>query len=116
MNAVLTLTLALALSIASSTAIARSHEAGRASPTAQAQAAGEAGSFTVGEVRKIDRDAQKITLRHGPIVNLEMPEMTMVFRAADPALLEGLKAGDKVRFRATRVDGQYVVTMLEPVK
>lgn len=69
--------------------------------------------LTRGEVRKVDRDLQKITLRHGPIVNLDMPEMTMVFRVPDAALLEGLKSGDKVRFRAEKVDGQFTVTRIE---
>jgi Cu(I)/Ag(I) efflux system periplasmic protein CusF len=116
MNRVPTLALAVLLSIASFTAVARSHEAGNASPTTPGQAAGEAGAFTVGEVRKIDRDAQKVTLRHGPIVNLEMPEMTMVFRAADAAMLNGLKVGDRVRFTADKVNGQFTVTQIVVVK
>lgn len=68
------------------------------------------------EVRRIDRDAGKLTLRHGPIPNLDMPPMTMVFVAKDKALLEGLKAGDKVRFRAVEQQGTYIVTTIEPVR
>lgn len=68
------------------------------------------------EVRRIDRDAGKVTLRHGPIPNLDMPPMTMVFVAKDKALLDGLKAGDKVRFRAVEDRGTYVVTTIEPVR
>ena len=116
MNRVLVLGIAVGLSLASPGAVARSHDAVTASTGTPAQAAGDAGAFTVGEVRKIDRDAQKVTLRHGPIVNLEMPEMTMVFRATDPAMLEGLKVGDRVRFKADKVGGQFTVTQMVVVK
>jgi Cu(I)/Ag(I) efflux system protein CusF len=67
-----------------------------------------------GEVRKIDTDAKKITLRHGDIPNLEMPGMTMVFRVKDPALLGKVKPGDKVRFTADKVDGALTVLSIEP--
>jgi len=67
-----------------------------------------------GEVRKVDKDAGKITLKHGPIKSIDMPPMTMVFRVKDEAMLEGVKAGDKVRFDAQKVSGQYVVIKLEP--
>ena len=66
-----------------------------------------------GEVRKIDKDAGKITLRHGPIKSIDMPPMTMVFRVQDAAMLEGVKAGDKVRFDAQKIGGQYVVIKME---
>jgi Cu/Ag efflux protein CusF len=57
-----------------------------------------------------------MTLRHGPIANLDMPAMTMVFRVADPAMLEQVQPGDKVRFKADRVEGQMTVTAIEPLK
>src|SRR5215813_15226599 len=67
-----------------------------------------------GEVTRIDQSANKITLRHGPIKKLGMDEgMTMVFAAKDPGLLSGVKAGDKVRFDAEKVNGQFTVTKLE---
>ena len=66
-----------------------------------------------GEVRRIDRTAGKLTLRHGPLANLEMPAMTMVFRVKDPAWLAQLKVGDRVRFVAKRVDGNLTVTAIE---
>lgn len=66
-----------------------------------------------GEIRRIDRDAQKITIRHGPIANLNMPPMTMVFQAGNPALLGQIKPGDKVKFSATQERGAYVVTHIE---
>lgn len=67
-----------------------------------------------GEVRKVDREASKVTLKHGPLANLDMPAMTMVFRVSDPAMLEKLKVGDKIRFTADKVGGQYTVTAFEP--
>ena len=69
-----------------------------------------------GEVRKVDLEQGKVTLRHGPLVNLDMPAMTMAFTAADPKLLDGLKQGDKVRFTADKKDGAYIVTGLELMK
>jgi Cu/Ag efflux protein CusF len=73
-------------------------------------------SMAEGEVRKVDKEAKKLTLRHGPIPNLEMPEMTMVFRVTDPKLLDGLEPRQKVRFAAARVEGQLTVTALEVVQ
>lgn len=66
-----------------------------------------------GEVRRVDRVQGRLTLRHGPIEALGMPPMTMVFRVQDPALLEGLQPGDRVRFEAQRIDGAYTVIRLE---
>ena len=69
---------------------------------------------SAGEVRKVDKDARKITLRHGALPELGMPSpMTMVYRVRDPAMLDGIKAGDKVRFRIERIGGNLVVTHLE---
>ena len=69
-----------------------------------------------GEVRKVDLAQGKVTLRHGPLANLDMPAMTMVFTATDKKLLQGLKEGDKVRFTADKKDGSSVVTALEVVR
>ena len=74
----------------------------------------QAAAPTQGEVRKVDKSAGKITLQHGEIRNLDMPPMTMVFTAKDPALLDKVKAGDKVSFGAAKEGGQYVVTAIEP--
>ena len=71
---------------------------------------------TEAEVRKVDLAARKITLKHGEIKNLEMPPMTMVFQVPDPALLGGIKVGDKVRFTADKVNGAYTVLTLQPAK
>nr|WP_297399311.1 copper-binding protein [Hydrogenophaga sp.] len=65
-------------------------------------------------MRKVDTAAGKITLRHGEIKNLDMPPMTMVFQVREPALLARVKAGDKVRFTADKLNGAYTVLSLEP--
>lgn len=70
-------------------------------------------ALSVGEVRKVDKDTGKLTIKHGPLDNLGMPGMTMVFKAQDPAMLDQVKAGDHVRFRAERVNGALTVTRLE---
>nr|WP_297750266.1 copper-binding protein [Hydrogenophaga sp.] len=67
-----------------------------------------------GEVRRVDIRTGKLTLRHGEIKNLDMPPMTMVFQVSDPAMLSAVKVGDKVRFRAEKIDGVYTVTRIEP--
>ncbi len=69
--------------------------------------------MTAGEVRKIDKEQKKITLRHGERRDLEMPPMSMVFNVRDPARLDRVAVGDKVRFRAERVDGVFYVTAIE---
>ncbi|MCX7257437.1 MAG: copper-binding protein [Polaromonas sp.] len=69
-----------------------------------------------GEVKKIDKAAQKITLKHGELKNLDMPGMTMVFTVKDPALLDKVKAGDKVKFSAEDQGGALVVTAIELLK
>lgn len=66
------------------------------------------------EVRKVDTAAGKITLKHGDIPNLDMPAMTMAFQAKDPAQLNGLKTGDKVQFRADKVNGAYLAVDIVP--
>ncbi|CAN7780402.1 MULTISPECIES: copper-binding protein [unclassified Variovorax] len=66
-----------------------------------------------GEVRKVDKDNKKLTLKHGPLKNLDMPGMTMVFQVSDDAMLDKTQAGDKVRFRAEKIDGKITVTKLE---
>ena len=68
------------------------------------------------EVRKVDMDAKKITLKHGEIKNLDMPPMSMVFQVKDPAVLETVKAGDKVQFTAEKINGAYTVITIEPLK
>lgn len=81
------------------------------SQTANAQSA-----MVDGRVTRIDQAAGKITLRHGPIKNLDMEAMSMVFRVQDPAMLKGVKVGDKVRFEADRVNGQITITKMQRAK
>ena len=73
-------------------------------------------ALTDGEVRRVDKEAKKLTIRHGPIANLDMPPMTMVFQVQDPAVLDSVKAGDKIRFQAEKAGGAYTVTKIEPAK
>ena len=73
----------------------------------------QAETLADGEIRRVNKDANKITIKHGPIVNLDMPGMTMVFQVKDPAMLDQVKAGDKVKFAAEKIGGAYVVTRIE---
>ena len=66
-----------------------------------------------GQITKIDQAQGKITLKHGPIKNLDMDAMTMVFAVADPAMLKAVKVGDKVKFEADRVSGRLTVTKMD---
>ena len=88
---------------AAAPAIAQQTQAPQASQSNEA-------TYTEAEVRKVDKPAGKITLKHGEIKNLDMPPMTMVFVVADASMLDKVKAGDKVRFRASGQDGKFTVT------
>ena len=70
-------------------------------------------ALTSGEIKKVDLDSGKLTIQHGPLVNLHMPAMTMSFKAKDPSVLQSLKVGDKVRFAAESTGGALVITTLE---
>lgn len=89
-----------------------------AMPSAQAQPGvqvmqAQTGDMVDGEVRKVDKDGGKITLKHAEIKSLDMPPMTMVFNVKDKALLNDLRVGEKVRFRAVQEQGRYVVIDLK---
>lgn len=71
------------------------------------------GQAAEGEVRRIDKAGGKITIKHGEIKSLDMPPMTMVFRADPPSLLDKVQVGDKVSFEATKVGGTYTVTAID---
>ena len=79
-------------------------------------ASAQTDDFVNGLVTKIDESAGKITIKHGPIKKFDMEPMTMVFRAADPAILKAVKPGDKVRFVPDRVNGQFTITKTEQAK
>jgi Cu/Ag efflux protein CusF len=75
--------------------------------------AAQASVMSEGVVRKIDAANAKITLKHGPLVNLDMPPMTMVFRVQPSELLNSVKVGDKVKFRAEDINGTFTVTAIQ---
>jgi Cu(I)/Ag(I) efflux system periplasmic protein CusF len=84
-------------------------------PASPAAAAVEAKDVSEAEVKKVDKDSKKVTLKHGPIKNLDMPSMTMVFQVRDPALFDKLVAGEKIMFTAAQLQGAFVVTSVEKV-
>jgi Cu/Ag efflux protein CusF len=87
-------------------------ETAKADATAEAKPV-DAGAMSAGEVKKIDKEAGKITIKHGPLANLEMPPMTMVFRVKDAAMLEQVKPGDKINFVAEKANGALTVTQMQ---
>jgi Cu/Ag efflux protein CusF len=70
------------------------------------------GQAAEGEVRKIDKAAGKITIKHGEIKSLDMPPMTMVFRVEPVSLLDRVQVGDKISFEAAKIGGTYTVTAI----
>ena len=121
MNALKTLTpaliLALAATLSSAATAQTASQPSRADNNAvaptSASASASAATMTDGEIRKVDKGAKKITIKHGAIKNLDMPGMTMVFHVKDPALLNKVKAGDKVKFKADMIGGNVVVTDIQ---
>jgi Cu/Ag efflux protein CusF len=112
--------LALVLSAAiASPAWAASHQGGHGShgdhgkPATTASTQATAGEMTDGEVRKVDKEAGKLTLKHADIKSLDMPAMTMVFVVKDKAMLDKLKAGDKIKFKAINDAGKFTVTEMQ---
>ena len=85
-----------------------------AQPSAASTA--ESASLVAGEVKKVDKEAGKMTIKHAPLVNLDMPAMTMVFRVKDAAMLDKVKPGDKINFAAERANGAITVTQLDVAK
>ena len=115
-------TLALTVAIGLSTPLAMAVDEGHSShsvatssepSTAVAATASAQAEMSEGVVRKVNKDAQKITIRHGELKNLDMPPMTMVFRVKDPAFLDKVKTGDEIHFVAEKIEGQFTVTQLD---
>jgi Cu/Ag efflux protein CusF len=103
-----TILLALTLALGNPSAgLAQHGSHGSPSATAPSTALAE------GEIRRVDKEAKKLTIKHGPIKNLDMPPMTMVFQVADPALLDKVRTGDKVKFQAEKKGDAYLVTRIE---
>jgi Cu(I)/Ag(I) efflux system protein CusF len=82
----------------------------------QAASQDDPAALSQGEVKKVDKDTGKLTVKHGPLNNLNMPGMTMTFKVQDPAMLDQLKVGDQIRFRVESLNGTYTVTKLEMAK
>jgi Cu(I)/Ag(I) efflux system protein CusF len=87
-----------------------------AAPAASAATAANTLPLANAEIRKIDLENKKVTLKHGEIKNLDMPGMTMVFQVKDEAMLEKVKAGDKVKFTADKLNGVFTVMSIEIAK
>jgi Cu/Ag efflux protein CusF len=101
------------LALAQGTSLAQSSDTG-AAPNVIRLA--QAPSVADGEVRKVDKAAGKVTLRHGPIPSMDMPPMTMVYQVKNPAMLDSIKAGDKVKFTAESTGGTFTLLTIEPAK
>ena len=101
------------LSFVAASALFSLAQAQTAAPAASAAMQTSAAAMTEGEVKKVDKENKKITLKHGEIKNLEMPGMTMVFQVKDPAILDTLKPGTKVLFRAEKIGAALVVTEMQ---
>lgn len=114
MKVILTaLVLALGLPLAAPAVLAGMDHAGHAAGDSHAAMNG---ALSEGVVRKVDPAQGKLTIRHGPLANLAMPAMTMIFRVQNPAVLERVKPGDNIRFKAEQVNGLLTVTRLEVVQ
>lgn len=90
-------------------------EAATSAGAAQTQSASSA-ETNEGEVRKVDKDNKKITIKHGPLKALDMPGMTMVFGVKDDTVLDKVQPGEKVQFQAEKIDGKFVVTAIEALR
>jgi len=97
-------------------AVAHAQPGQGAAPAASGAPAATAVELAEGEVRKVDKDAKTLTLKHGPLKNLDMPAMTMVFQVKEDTMLDRVQAGDKVRFQAEKIDGKFTVTRLEAAR
>jgi Cu(I)/Ag(I) efflux system periplasmic protein CusF len=108
--------LAAVLSLPSTiTAAQTAHDHAKHATTPRS-AADSASVMADGEVRRVDKDNGKITLKHGEIKNLDMPPMTMVFNVKEKTLLENIRVGDKVKFSAISEEGKYIVVNIAPTK
>ena len=103
--------LALSLLAATLPAAADHHGAHEHQPAAGAQQAAD--EFVRAEVKKVDKEAGKLTLKHEAIRKFDMAGMTMAFRVAEPAMLDAVAVGDHVRFVPDKRNGQFVITRIE---
>ena len=111
MLAITTMALGVALPVSSFAQATMDHD-----KHSHAHAASVAPALADGEVRKVDLEAGKLTIKHGDIKHLDMPGMTMVFTAKDKSLLTGIKPGDKIKFMAVNEGGKMLVTDIQLVR
>jgi Cu(I)/Ag(I) efflux system periplasmic protein CusF len=109
-------TLVLAVLLSASGAPSMAQDAAADHSAHHTCATTEAADICDGVVRKVDTEQNRLTLKHGEIKNLDMPDMIMVFRVTDPRMLDALKPGDKIKFKAEKIDGVYTVTFIEMAK
>jgi Cu(I)/Ag(I) efflux system protein CusF len=117
-------TLALATALALPLAVSLPAAAQSTAPAATAPMGGmhsmggmnHSTEMAEGEIRKVSKDTGKVTIKHGPIKSMDMPPMTMVFTAKDPAMLDKVAVGDKVRFVVVDEGGKMLVTEIQPAK
>jgi Cu/Ag efflux protein CusF len=108
----LILSAGLALAATNASAQMQMHEHG-GQETMPAATQADAAALSQGEVKKVDKDTGKLTIKHGPLNNLNMPGMTMAFKVQQAAMLDQVKTGDQIRFRVESLNGTYTVTKLE---
>ena len=113
MNIIQSLVVSAALTAASLTSVAAFAQAGMDHSKMGGMKMDMSKDMTDGEVRKVDKDAGKLTIKHGEIKNLDMPGMTMAFAVKDKALLDKVKSGDKIKFKVVMEGGNMVVTDIQ---
>ena len=113
---VATLSLAGAASAQPSKSMADMPAMSEKAPAAGGSEAAAASDLSEGEIRKVDKDNKKLTIKHGPLKNLDMPGMTMVFGVKDDGMLDNVELGAKVRFQAEKIDGKIVVTKIQAAR
>ena len=107
--------LAVLIALAPLVAHAANEHANHGNHTATTMQSSE-GGFVDGIVKKVDKAGGKVTISHGPLTNLNMPAMTMVFRVKDAAWLDQMTTGEKIRFAADNPGGVMTVVKFEPAK
>ena len=105
--------LIVAISIPAAALAAGQEHATHAASTTTTETKAAVAPQSDGEIKKVDQETGKITVKHGPLVNLDMPAMTMVFKVKDTAMLEQVKAGDRVKFSVEKIDGALTITALQ---
>ena len=114
MKTISTITLATSLLVAAGCLLSTVAQSTTTEANPAAQATSTAADMTDGEVKKIDKDAGKITIKHGDIKSLDMPGMTMVFTVKDKSLLDKVQPGDKIKFHPINDNGELTVIDVQP--